>query len=392
MNETLQEFVDSRGVEMRVDRRGGVIRGVKILGVESRNGRTYLAQALAEAARLYEEAKVNVNHPKGNPLAARDYQDRIGVLRRVVARPEEGLFADLHFNPKHALAEQLIWDAEHMPQNVGFSHNVQARTARRGDRVVVEAITKVESVDLVADPATTRGLFESTPDVVEAGSTQSAKDRTENCLAESGSGGSVRSTPPTRESGARVPSDSEEPPKKNFRFSEGDSPIFAARKSGQSPSSSSTDPKQDEQPVVSELTLEDLKQHRPDLVEAVQQEEATELARLRAEIDRLETAEALLTKRLVVRRLLSEFKLPDPDLAEGWAKTVVSERFLESLLAAPGEEAMREMVEERAALVRGANAIRSEAARIDSRPRSRDQSQVYGNGAMDVKAFAQAIT
>jgi len=132
MNETLQEFVDSRGVEMRVDRRRGVIRGVKILGVESRNGRTYLAKALAEAAGLYEEAKVNVNHPKGNPLAARDYQDRIGVLRRVVARPEDGLFADFHFNPKHALAEQLIWDAEHMPQNVGFSHNVQARTARRG--------------------------------------------------------------------------------------------------------------------------------------------------------------------------------------------------------------------------------------------------------------------
>ena len=388
MNETLQEFVDSRGVEMRVDRRGGVIRGVKILGGESRNGRTYLAQALAEAARLYEEAKVNVNHPKGNPLGARDYQDRIGVLRRVVARPEEGLFADFHFNPKHALAEQLIWDAEHMPQNVGFSHNVQARTARRGDRVVVEAITKVESVDLVADPATTRGLFESTPDVVEAGSTQSAKDQLKHAFIESDSGGSVHSTTPTRESGARVPSDSEEPPNKNSRLSEGDSPIFAARKSGQSPS----DPKQDEQPVVSELTLEDLKQHRPDLVEAVQQEEAAELARLRAGIDRLEAAEALLTKRLVVRRLLSEFKLPDPDLAEGWAKTVVSERFLESLLAAPGEEAMREMIEERAALVRGANARRSEAARIDSRPRSRDQSQVYGNGAMDVKAFVQTIT
>ena len=44
---------------------------------------------------------------------------------------------------------------------MGFSHNVEARTARRGDRVVVEAITRVQSVDLVADPATTRGLFES---------------------------------------------------------------------------------------------------------------------------------------------------------------------------------------------------------------------------------------
>ena len=73
----------------------------------------------------------------------------------------KGLFADFHFNPKHALAEQLVWDAEHAPENVGFSHNVEARTVRRGERIVVEAITRVQSVDLVADPATTRGLFES---------------------------------------------------------------------------------------------------------------------------------------------------------------------------------------------------------------------------------------
>ena len=146
---------------MRVDAQAGVIRGVKVLGLESRNGRTYLPEALAEAAQLYEDAKVNVNHPKGNPAGPRDYQDRIGAIRDVAMQPGEGLFADFHFNPKHALAEQLIWDAEHAPENVGFSHNVEARLGRRGERVVVEAITRVQSVDLVADPATTRGLFES---------------------------------------------------------------------------------------------------------------------------------------------------------------------------------------------------------------------------------------
>ena len=86
------------------------------------------------------------------------------MIRGVNGRPATGLFADFHFNPKHALAEQLLWDAEHAPENVGFSHNVEARTARRGDHVVVEAITRVQSVDLVADPATTRGLFEAQPD------------------------------------------------------------------------------------------------------------------------------------------------------------------------------------------------------------------------------------
>jgi hypothetical protein len=160
MNELLQEFCDSRGVPMRVDRQAGVIRGVKILGLQSRNGRQYLPEALAKAVPLYEGAKVNVNHPKGGPLSPRDYQDRIGVIRGAVLKPNEGLFGDLHFNPKHVLAEQLAWDAEHAPENVGFSHNVQARTSRRDDGLLVEEITRVQSVDLVADPATTRGLYE----------------------------------------------------------------------------------------------------------------------------------------------------------------------------------------------------------------------------------------
>ncbi len=158
--ETLQEFAGWHGPTVRVDGAAGVIRGVKILGLRSRNGRVYLPEALAQAAPLYEEAKVNLNHPKGHPARPRDYQDRIGAIRNVQLREGAGLFADFHFNPKHALAEQLAWDAEHAPGNVGFSHHVQARTARRGEEVVVEAITRVESVDLVADPATTRGLFE----------------------------------------------------------------------------------------------------------------------------------------------------------------------------------------------------------------------------------------
>jgi hypothetical protein len=45
---------------------------------------------------------------------------------------------------------------------VGLSHNVEARTSRHDGQTIVEQILRVNSVDLVADPATTRGLFEST--------------------------------------------------------------------------------------------------------------------------------------------------------------------------------------------------------------------------------------
>jgi hypothetical protein len=160
MSEPLQEFTHSGGLTLRVDRAGGLLRGVKLIGLDSQNGRRYRPEALAAAVGLYEGAKVNVNHPHNGPLAPRDYRDRLGVVRQVEFRPAEGLFGNLHFNPKHALAEQLAWDAENNPRNVGFSHNVLARLAREGDVTVVEAITHVQSVDLVADPAATQGLFE----------------------------------------------------------------------------------------------------------------------------------------------------------------------------------------------------------------------------------------
>ena len=158
----LQEYVDSSGQQLRVDLDRGVLRGVKLLGLTSKNGRNYQPQALSTAAPLYEGAKVNINHPKAGSTSPRDYQDRLGTVRNVEFRESEGLFGDLHFNPQHALASQLAWDAEHAPEQVGLSHNVLARTTHDGTTTVVEEITKVESVDLVADPATTRGLFEQT--------------------------------------------------------------------------------------------------------------------------------------------------------------------------------------------------------------------------------------
>jgi len=374
MTETLQEFCDSRGVAVRVDRQAGVIRGVKILGLQSRNGRSYLPEALVRAAGLYEEAKVNVNHPKGNPGGPRDYQDRMGVIRNVDVRAGEGLFADFHFNPKHALAEQLVWDAEHAPENVGFSHNVQAQTRREGDRLVVEAITKVQGVDLVADPATTRGLFESSE----------GSPRLSERVA-----GVERSEPPDpRIPGGSLALDPGHPNshQPNLAAGEGDSPIFAARESGQSPARESG---QSPRPG---LSLDDLKRDYPELVEAVCREQDGELSRLRAEVERLQAREAIHEKRLLARRLLREFNLPDPDAADPQARSIVGDRFLESLLAAENEQAMRELVRERADLVRSLGGTEPLRRGFDGRPLSRDQHLLHCLPKLDTKGFVEAIT
>lgn len=159
-SETLQEFTAWPEAPPRVDAEAGVIYGVKVLGFHSKNGREYPAETLRRAVPLYENARVNINHPS-RPGEPRDYRDRLGAICRVRFQEGAGLFADLRFNPKHELAQRLVWDAEHAPRNLGLSHHVLAQVRREGGRTVVEEIERVLSVDVVADPAGTQGLFES---------------------------------------------------------------------------------------------------------------------------------------------------------------------------------------------------------------------------------------
>lgn len=144
----------------RVDRAANVIRGVKILGLKSKNGREYSQSAVAAAAGLYEGSKVNVNH-RSDPRKGAMLEDRFGSLHRVSLASDGGLIGDLHYNPKHPMAEQVLWDAENAPHRLGLSHNIEGKATSRGGKTIVEKITRVHSVDLVADPATTSGLYES---------------------------------------------------------------------------------------------------------------------------------------------------------------------------------------------------------------------------------------
>jgi hypothetical protein len=355
----LQEFCSSRGVALRIDREAGLLRGVKLLGLASKNGREYPEATLARAAALYEGAKVNVNHPKGHPLAPRDYQDRLGTIRNVVSRPGEGLFGDLQYNPKHALAEQLLWDAEHAPENVGFSHNVQARTAKRGETTIVEEILAVQSVDLVADPATTRGLFEST-----TVTTQSNRD--DDVSVGEGEHGKV-----------------------------GESPVTATQKSP---------------PLLVSLSPP---RFPPGPTQESPLEQDTEIEHLRNELTRLQAAQAIAHKRAAIAALLVEHNLPPLDEAgpappdmdrhkcEDRTSALLSDDFLESLVAAPDEPAIRKLIQQRAMLVEQAyrwkqdiNAKRTsryEPHLEASRPRSREQMLTEPHHENTLDAFVKAI-
>ena len=143
----------------RVDRQSGIIYGVRVIGQQSRNGRTYTEQALRDAVRLYEGAAVFFDHEDRSP-EDKSSRDLFGELRN--ARFENGAVrADLHYLRSHPAAEQITEAAERMPHRFGLSHHADGRTVRRDGSVIVESIEVVHSVDIVSRPATNRGLFEA---------------------------------------------------------------------------------------------------------------------------------------------------------------------------------------------------------------------------------------
>ena len=143
-----------------IDREKGILRHVKIVGNESQHKRTYPPAALEKAKKLYEGMLVNNNHfrEKGKDLPT---DVRFGWLENVTAEAG-GLFADCHiFDPQDSLARKLFTAAQHKPNAFGFSHHAFGSGRQVGEQFEVETIESVVSCDLVAEPATTKGLFES---------------------------------------------------------------------------------------------------------------------------------------------------------------------------------------------------------------------------------------
>lgn len=161
MKQAIHEAVMSTSA-LRVDRKAGIIRGVKVLGLVSENGRKYTPEAVRKAASLYENIRVNIDHPEKDATQPRSAYDRFGKLTNIQYVEGEGLYGDLVFLRSHPMAERICEAAERMPDAFGMSHNAQGEGDEDKDGTfIVSKIVDVRHVDLVADPATTRSLSES---------------------------------------------------------------------------------------------------------------------------------------------------------------------------------------------------------------------------------------
>ena len=152
------------GKKLAVDREKGIIKGIKIIGFNSQNGRKYLPDALKAALPLYEGIKVNIDHPERSPSQQRSSHDRFGKFINVRFVEGEGVYGDLLYLKNHPLAESVCEAAEREELNdvFGMSHNAQGEgNFDKKGTFLVSKITEVRHVDLVADPATTKSLTES---------------------------------------------------------------------------------------------------------------------------------------------------------------------------------------------------------------------------------------
>lgn len=154
----------------KVNREKGVIEGVKLSGLESRNGRRYLTSAFQRALPLYEGKTAYLNHPidpasgKPKPGRVRVCEEALGVWRNVRMQAD-GPYGDLHFLKSHPMAERICEVAERMPNLFGCSHNAVGDGEYKSGVFEISTIPEVRSVDIVCDPGTTNGLFESGPNM-----------------------------------------------------------------------------------------------------------------------------------------------------------------------------------------------------------------------------------
>ena len=341
-SEKLQEYASNAGATLGVDREANIVKGVKILGMKSQNDggmREYAASALTEATPLYENSPVFVDHARHGE--SRSYRDRNGHLCNVRVG-EDGLYADHVYNPKHQVTEQYLWDADNAPANVGFSHDIEGVCSRKEGRVIVESIKKVYSVDLVARPATTRGLFEG-----EA----MPEDEDQLALCEHGLSALTD---------ARcILLGNETLETKKTRLCEVLS-VWQDELSGTPVTHKENDVE------YGDLTVALLQEHRKDLVEQLtgtdaQSQLAAEVKKLNEAIDAkeaeikgandklavLEAKDAENAKAIAIAEELKAAKLDASD------KIVVSEAFLESLNGAADADVRKRLIEDRVALANG---------------------------------------
>jgi len=148
----------------------GVLKDVHLIGLIGKANRakgskkpyTYKESAIKEAAdgKLYDGVPIYLGHAKedasGNEIP-RDPQDKIGIL--IAGKYKEGVGAvgDIQFNTGHPYYEATRFWVDKDPSAIMMSHVAELRYEAATNQI--SKITKVHSVDIVVNGNTTEAMF-----------------------------------------------------------------------------------------------------------------------------------------------------------------------------------------------------------------------------------------
>lgn len=164
LREEFENAIDgSCRITEQKDSKGGIkayiIENMAVIGPKSKNKREYPTDTRKRALKLFEGAKAYANHPrKGEEDQARGISEAIGRHRNVYYDPATDMVrSNLHLSPTALVRDYIIPHAKANPSLIGNSINGGGKLSESGK---VLEITKLASIDLVTDPATTSGLYE----------------------------------------------------------------------------------------------------------------------------------------------------------------------------------------------------------------------------------------
>ena len=154
----LVETITFEGAEFIADPKQKVVKNVVMLGPISSHGYEYKQEAMAQAvaSKLYEGCRIFINHTEKG--GSRDVMALAGIFKNT--RHERGkVKGDAYLLPDQ-YGTKFFNIASTMPEAAGCSHVADGKLVKTEGKQYVEAITKVHSVDLVVQGATTSNVFE----------------------------------------------------------------------------------------------------------------------------------------------------------------------------------------------------------------------------------------
>lgn len=386
---TLNESISLKGARVT----DNIVHGVAVLGPKSPNGkgRDYTPEYMESAKPMYEGIAVTVNHPSKEDRKKgknRGLLVKVGKLEGVeVVRESNGTARmtaqKMVLNPEYEHFGHLKWMAENTPEQLGLSHDVIAsghKDAKSG-RFIAESCVKAFEVALVDGPGTNKSLFECLE-----------SKETFETHTEEGPIADKLAADIAKQNISKVVHSAERLMDQVLWNREATLPMVKTQliaiaidlqaelvkvKTTASTTEASEpliDLKGNPEMEIKDLTLEELSESRPDLVELVQAraQESKEAKALR-EKDAAELAEyrkkaAVTEARNKVKEQLKESKLPEKAITEAFV----------SALTNVDEKTAAALIEERRAVYASGATIKSKGKKPFAKESAQESSKVSG--------------